>query len=86
MSRWITGTADIDLLLASRELQQVTGGQANGAYLLDRAERTLATSRAVANDDPDSAYVLAYDAARYAGCDDDVTSWSTRQPQATTPA
>ena len=52
-------------LLAGKQLQQVAGRQANGEHLLEKAARTLATAGEVALDDPDSAYVLAYDAARY---------------------
>lgn len=32
-----------------------------------RASRTLTTAETIASDDPDSAFVLAYDSARYAG-------------------
>ena len=67
MSRWLPGEAQIEQLIATKQLQQVIGGQANGAHLLQKASRTLATAGAVADEDPDSAYVLAYDAARYSG-------------------
>ena len=67
MSRWPRGEAEIEQLIANRQLQQVIGGQANGAHLLQKASRTLETSGQIADEDPDSAYVLAYDAARYAG-------------------
>lgn len=66
MSRWTMGEAEIEKLLTERQLQQVQGGQANGEHLIEKATRTLATATEIANDDPDSAYVLAYDAARYA--------------------
>jgi hypothetical protein len=66
MSHWLRGEADIERLIASNQLQQVAGGQANGEHLLERAARTVATASEIAHDDPDSAYVLAYDAARYA--------------------
>lgn len=65
MSRWARGAAEIEQLIATRQLQQVTGGQADGEHLVDRAVRTLATAAEIAPGDPDSAYVLAYDAARY---------------------
>jgi uncharacterized protein (UPF0332 family) len=42
-------------------------GQANGAHLIQKALRTIETAAEIADQDPDSAYVLAYDAARYAG-------------------
>ena len=67
MSRWPTGEAEIERLIANNQLQQVIGGQENGAHLLQKASRTLETAGEVADQDPDSAYVLAYDAARYAG-------------------
>ncbi|MEO3938534.1 HEPN domain-containing protein [Dermatophilaceae bacterium Soc4.6] len=68
MSRWPIGEADIEQLIAARQpgLQKVQGGQANGGHLMEKASRTLATSRTICADDPDSAFVLAYDAARYA--------------------
>lgn len=66
MSRWPRGEAEIEQLIASKQLQQVAGGKANGQHLLERAARTVATASEIAHDDPDSAYVLAYDAARYA--------------------
>jgi hypothetical protein len=61
------GEAEIEKLLAERQLQQVTGAQANGEHLLGRAARTLTTASDIVDDDPDSAYILAYDAARYSG-------------------
>jgi len=67
MSRWSRGEAEIEQLIADKQLQQVIGGQANGAHLLQKASRTLETAGEIADQDPDSAYVLAYDASRYAG-------------------
>lgn len=67
MSRWTVGEAEIERLLAERQLQKVTGAQANGEHLLERAARTLATAADIVDDDPDSAFVPAYGAARYAG-------------------
>ena len=66
MSRWPRGEAQIEQLIATKQLQQVIGGQANGAHLLQKASRTLETAGQIADEDPDSAYVLAYDAARSA--------------------
>jgi hypothetical protein len=54
-------------LIATKQLQQVIGGQANGAHLLQKASRTLETAGEIADQDPDSAYVLANDAARCSG-------------------
>lgn len=67
MSRWPRGEAQIEQLIANKALQQVIGAQANGAHLLEKASRTLETAGEIADRDPDSAYILAYDAARYAG-------------------
>jgi len=67
MSRWPRGEAQIEQLIATKALQQVIGGQANGEHLLRKASRTLETAGQIADEDPDSTYVLAYDAARYAG-------------------
>jgi hypothetical protein len=67
MSRWPRGEAEIEQLIANKQLQQVIGGQANGAHLIQKALRTLETAGEIVDQDPDSAYVLAYDAARYAG-------------------
>jgi hypothetical protein len=66
MSRWSRGQAEIDQLLNNRELQKISGAATNGGPLLDKAIRTLTTAGKSTVDDPDSAYVLAYDAARYA--------------------
>jgi len=67
MSRWPRGEAQIEQLIANKQLQRVIGGQANGAHLIEKASRTIETAGAIAEQDPDSAYVLAYDAARYSG-------------------
>jgi hypothetical protein len=67
MSRWPRGEAQIEQSIANQQLQRVIGGQANGAHLIEKASRTIETAGAIAEQDPDSAYVLAYDAARYPG-------------------
>jgi hypothetical protein len=66
MTRWLRGADEIRALLASGDLQQLTGAAADGRHLLHRAETTLATARSIVSTDPDSAFVLAYDAARQA--------------------
>ena len=66
MTRWSRGEGEVDQALEKRQLQQVTGEAANGEAMLDRAQRVLASAAAVIDDDPDTAYVLAYDVARYA--------------------
>jgi hypothetical protein len=67
MTRWAQGEAEVEQQLADGHLQQVTGGRSNGAVLLDKAQRTLDTAATIAAADPNSAYTLAYDAARHAG-------------------
>jgi len=66
MSRWPRGGAQIEQLIANKQLQQVIGDKPMGNTY---SRRRRAPSRRQARDDqdPDSAYVLAYDAARYSG-------------------
>lgn len=64
MGRWARGEAEVAALIAARELQTLTGSAANGERLLQKAATTLATARTATASDPDSAFVLAYDAAR----------------------
>lgn len=66
MARWKLGEAEIERLLAAGELQRLTGEAANGERLLEKAATTLETARTAILRDPDSAFVLAYDAARQA--------------------
>lgn len=66
MARWKRGESEVEALLASGELQKLTGAAANGERLLDKAAVTLTTARSAVEADPDSAFVLAYDAARQA--------------------
>jgi len=65
MSRWPRGEAEIEQLIASMQLQQVIGDEAHLAHLLRKASRTLESAGKIADQDPDGAYVFAYDAARY---------------------
>jgi hypothetical protein len=64
--RWSRGEAEVERLLAEGRLQKVAGSAADGAEWLERAQRTLRTAQAIADEDPDSAFILAYDAARHA--------------------
>jgi hypothetical protein len=66
MTRWKRGEAEIEVLIADGSLQKLSGAAANGTRLLNKAVVTLGTARLVVERDPDSAYVLAYDAARQA--------------------
>jgi hypothetical protein len=66
MSRWQRGEADVAELLRRGELEHVTGSAADGSALIAQAERTAATAGGLISTDAYSAYVLAYDAARFA--------------------
>ena len=64
--RWSVGSADIERLVGAGDLQRVGGAQADGSEWIEKALRTLATARSIVTGDPESAFVLAYDAARHA--------------------
>jgi hypothetical protein len=66
MVRWKRGESDVEALIASGELQKLTGDAANGDRLVEKAVVTLETARSAIDRDPDSAFVLAYDASRQA--------------------
>lgn len=66
MKQWERGAAEIERLLAAGDLETLTGAAANGEPWLTKARRTLASAEAIADTDPDSAFTLAYDAARFA--------------------
>ncbi|GAA2602159.1 hypothetical protein SMC26_07785 [Actinomadura fulvescens] len=67
MARWARGEAVIERMIATGELQKVQGPAADGEPWLAKAQRTHASAVVLADTDRDSAYVLAYDAARLAG-------------------
>jgi hypothetical protein len=66
MTGWAPGSAVIERLLEERRLERVLGTHADGSPWLERARQTLAAARAIEETSPDSAFVLAYDAARQA--------------------
>ncbi len=66
MPKWARGEAEVEQLIARGELERVTGAAADGAPLLEQAGRTATTAAGLVTSDPYSAYVLAYDAARFA--------------------
>lgn len=66
MSSWPRGEAEVGELLHRRELERIGGAAADGAPLLAQAARTATTAASLVGTDPYSAYVLAYDAARFA--------------------
>lgn len=66
MARWKRGESEVEAQLAAGELQKLTGAAANGERLFEKATVTLTTARSAVETDPDSAFVLAYDASRQA--------------------
>ena len=66
MTRWARGEAEIEQLLRRRELEHITGAAADGRPLLRQANTTAATAATLVQADAHSAYILAYDAARFA--------------------
>lgn len=66
MSRWPRGEAEVEDLLRRRDLENIAGAAADGAVLLAQADRTASTAAGLIEADAYSAYVLAYDAARFA--------------------
>jgi hypothetical protein len=63
---WKSGRQEILAALRAGELQRVTGGQAAGDGWITDARRKYETAGLIAGADPESAYVTAYDAARFA--------------------
>ncbi len=66
MARWKRGEAEVEALIVAGNLQKLTGEAANGGRLLKKAAVTLETAKSAVERDPDSAFVLAYDASRQA--------------------
>jgi len=66
MTRWTRGEAEVEQLIARRDLEPVTGAATDGMPLLEQARRTAATAASLVSADAHSAHVLAYDAARFA--------------------
>ncbi|WP_130504302.1 hypothetical protein [Blastococcus saxobsidens] len=57
----------MDAMLAERALHRVPAAAGSAAASLARARQLLASAATLLDADPDSDYVLAYDAARHAG-------------------
>jgi hypothetical protein len=66
MARWRRGEAEVERLEREGKLQYVIGAAADGSPLLAQARTTAATAASLIEVDAYSAYVLAYDAARFA--------------------
>jgi hypothetical protein len=60
------GEASIEEQIDAGEIQHLVGDAAHGEPWLAKAAITLSSARRLVDDDPASAYVLAYDAARQA--------------------
>ena len=67
MSAWGKGAADVERLLADRDLQRVPAARVTAPASLARPRTLLTSAATLLAGDPDSAFVLAYDAARQAG-------------------
>ena len=66
MARWKRGETDVEALVVVGDLQKLIGEAASGELLMAKASVTLETAKSAIERDPDSAFVLAYDAARQA--------------------
>lgn len=64
MTRWSLGAAEVDQLIAERELEQVQASQELAARLLEEATAHLGSAEKLVGDDPAGSLQLAYDCAR----------------------
>lgn len=64
--RWSRGASTVDGALADSRLERIRGGAADGSALLRSARALLASAQRELDQNPEAAYVLAYDAARKA--------------------
>ena len=64
MSSWPTGIETIKALLAEQNLQKVSPSVETAGTALEAAARHLDSALVLADDDPEGAYALLYDAAR----------------------
>lgn len=67
MNAWRRGTAEIERLLTSGDLERRPAVELGATDLLSRADQLLNSARALLASDPVTSYVIAYDAARHAG-------------------
>lgn len=66
MTRWETGRAEIEAMLAAGDLERVAPSGENATRLLAEADRHLRSAELVADADPAGGYDLLYAAARKA--------------------
>ena len=64
MPRWNKGSDAIERLLAARQLQRVSADSTTRDALVESARRHIVTASRSTADDPEGAFVLAYDSAR----------------------
>jgi len=64
VARWRKGEEQVAHLIAQRHLQRVVGDPETISALLASARRHVESARRTADNDPEAAYSLAYDAAR----------------------
>jgi hypothetical protein len=64
VSRWGRGADQVAALIEGRHLQRVVADADTVAASLGSARRLVASARLVVAQDPEAAYILAYDAAR----------------------
>ena len=64
VGRWAKGAERVNALIEARHLQQVVGDPDTVTALLASARRHVASAGLTAENDPEAAYSLAYDAAR----------------------
>lgn len=62
---WPIGEATIRQLIQNNRLERVPGNPEYTNDLIDRCQRKLISARAIVEDDPESAYLVTYDAARF---------------------
>ncbi|MGH3501399.1 MAG: HEPN domain-containing protein [Nocardioidaceae bacterium] len=66
ISRWDQGRETVKLFLRDGTLQEVPPNRDQADRLLETAHAHLRSAAAIAEDDPDGAYAMCYDAARKA--------------------
>lgn len=67
MSPWNQGVAVVDDLIAQGRLARLHGAASGVAALMRRAGQELRTAESVLERDPQTAYIVAYDAVKHAG-------------------
>jgi HEPN domain len=64
--RWNQGREVVERMLADRQLQQLPASREHADRLMAQARRHLLTAQRTADQDPEAAYAVLYDAARKA--------------------